>query len=120
MRLIFVIITITLAMTAFAQKKQLVESKDEVETLAKKEFELAMTAPEGELYLFGVENNIKGEYTIKVTLGDKGKVVSVFVISREGGDVPSQNKVKDAVKAFRFNFKLPKNKSYSFEYAFKF
>ena len=120
MRLIIVLIALTLTTFVFAQKKPLIESKKEVETLAKKEFNLAMTAPEGELYLFGVENKIKGEYLFKVTLGDRGKVVSVFVISRKGGDIPSQNKVKDAVKAFRFNFKLPKNKDYSFEHKFNF
>ena len=120
MKLLIFLISITIVTTVFAQKKPLIESKEEVETLATKEFDLAMTAPEGELYLFGVENNIKGEYLFKVTLGDRGKVVSVFVISREGGDIPSQNKVKDAVKAFRFNFKLPKNKDYSFEHKFIF
>lgn len=120
MRLIIVLFAITFATTLFAQKKPLVESKEEIETLAKTEFNLAMRAPEGELYLFGVENNIKGEYLFKVTLGDRDKVVSVFVISREGGNIQSQNRVKDAVKAFRFNFKLPKNKSYSFEHKFTY
>ena len=79
-----------------------------------------MTGPEGELYLFGVANNLKGEYIFKVTLGDRGKVTTVFVISREGDDIPSQNKLKDAVKTFRFSFKLPKNKDYSFNHKFKF
>ena len=120
MKHLIILISMLLATSAFAQKKPLIESKEEVEAFAKKEFDLAMKAPEGELYLFGVENNIKGEYFFKVTVGDRGKVTSVFVISREGGDIPSQNKVKDAVKAFRFNFKLPKNKDYSFEHKFKF
>ena len=120
MRLFIIVLTFLIASNAMAQKKQLVESKEEVEMLAKKEFDMAMTGPEGSLYLFGAEQNIKGEYTFKVTLGDRGKVVSVFVIGREGGDIPAQNKAKDAVKAFRFNFKLPKNKNYSFEHKFKF
>jgi len=120
MRLLIIVFILVIASNAVAQKKKLVESKEEVETIAKAEFDLAMKGPEGSLYLFGTENNIKGEYTFKVTLGDKGKVISIFVISREGGDIPSQNKVKDAVKAFRFNFKLPKNKDFSFEHKFKF
>jgi hypothetical protein len=120
MRIIIVLIAVTLASLTMPEKKPLIESKKEVVEAAKNEFKAAMTAPEGELYLFAVEHNIKGVYTFKITLGDKGKVTSIFVISREGGDIPSQNKVKDAVKAFRFNFKLPKNKDYSFEHKFKF
>ena len=120
MRLIIVIIVVTLVNFTLPDKKPLIESREEVKKAAIKEFNLSMTGPEGELYLFAVENNIKGEYNFKVTLGDKGRVTSIFVISREGGDIPSQNKVKDAVKAFRFNFKLPKNKNYSFEHTFKF
>ena len=120
MRLIIVLIAISLAGFTLPEKKPLIESREEVEATAKKEFNQSMTGPEGELYLFAVEHNIKGEYTFKVTLGDRGKVTSIFVISREGGDIPSQNKVKDAVQAFRFHFKLPKNKDYSFEHKFKF
>lgn len=120
MRLLIILISIIITTTVYAQKKQLVESKEEVETLAAKEFDLAMTPPEGVLYLFGLEHNIKGEYSFKITLGDKGKVVSVFAKGNEGGDIPSQNKVKDAVKDFKFNFKLPKDKNFTLHYIFKF
>lgn len=120
MRILIVLILIIITTTVFAQKKQLVESKEEVEIMAAKEFELAMTPPEGELYLFGVENNIKGEYSFKITLGNKGKVVSVFAKGNKGGDIPSQNKVKDAVKDFKFNFKLPKDKNFTLQHIFKF
>lgn len=120
MRLFIVLIAVTLASFTLPEKKLLIESGEKVEAAAKKEFNQSMKGPEGLLYLFALENHIKGTYHFKVTLGDRGKVISIFVISREGGDIPSQNKVKDAVKAFRFNFKLPKNKDYSFEHTFKF
>jgi hypothetical protein len=120
MKLIILVIAIVISSTTFAQKRQLVESKEEVETLAAKEFELAMSPPEGELYLFGIENEIKGEYTFRITLGDRGKVVSVFAKGNKGGDILSQNKVKDAVKDFKFNFKLPKDKNFTLHHIFKF
>ena len=40
MRLIIILISISLTTTIFAQKKPLIESREEVETLAKKEFDL--------------------------------------------------------------------------------
>ncbi len=104
----------------YAQKKPLVEDKNEVIKKASAVFEALMKGPEGALYLFGKENDIKGTYDFKITLGDRGKVVSIFVLNREGGTIKMQNMVKDAVKETRFDFKLPKNKDYSMKYKFKF
>jgi len=112
------LLLVTLSLTA--QKKKLVESQEEVKALASADFEKSMSAPDGELYLFGKENKIEGTYDFKVTLGDKGKVTSIFVLKREGGTIQMQNKVKDAVKETKLSFKLPKNKDYSLEYKFTF
>jgi len=120
MKNILLIAVLLFSITTFAQKKVLLESKEDVEKMASAEFESSMTGPEGALFLFAQENNIEGTYSFKITLGDRGKVVSMFVMNREGGSIQMQNKVKDAVKATKFNFKLPKNKDYSIEYKFKF
>ena len=79
-----------------------------------------MSGPEGELYLFGQENNIQGSYDFKVTIGDKRRVTSIFALNREEGSIQMQNKLKDAVKQTKFSFKLPKDKDYSLEYKFSF
>ena len=55
------LIILTLSLTA--QKKELVETKEEVQALAVKDFEKSMTGPEGELFLFGQENKIEGIYS---------------------------------------------------------
>jgi hypothetical protein len=120
MKKLTLLILCFLSLSLTAQKKVLVESQEEVKTLASADFEKSMAAPEGELYLFGKANNIAGIYDFKVTIGDRGKVVSIFVLNREGGTIPMQNKVKDAVKETKFSFKLPKNKDYSLEYKFIF
>ena len=109
-----------LTLSLSAENKPLVESQEEVQKLASADFEKSMSAPDGELYLFGQANHIEGTYKFKVTLGDKGRVTSIFVIGREGGSIQMQNKVKDAVKETKFSFKLPKNKDYSLEYKFSF
>lgn len=120
MKHLILIISIFISVSAFAQKKPLVESKAEVEKLASEEFKTSMTGPEGVLFLFGEENKIEGTYDFKVTIGDRGKVVSIFVVNREGGTIQMQNQVKDAVKETRFSFKVPKDKNYSLEYKFTF
>jgi hypothetical protein len=46
------------SITVFAQKKPLIENREEVAKRASETFKASMEAPEGELYLFGKENNI--------------------------------------------------------------
>ncbi len=103
-----------------AQKPQLIEQKEAVIKQTTAELEFAMASPEGALYKFGLKNNISGEYTLNLTIRNKGQVVSVFVADKKDGNIPSQNALKDKIMDFQFNFKMPKNKDYKFSYTFKF
>jgi len=109
-----------LAITTFAQKKVLIESKDDIIEQATKELTEAMQPPEGSLYLWKVENNITGEYIIDITIREKGDIASVFMAGSEGSDIKMQNMVKDRIRLFEFSFKMPKGKTYKFQYIFKF
>lgn len=106
--------------TQKAQKPEMIESKDEVIKQATLELDQAMTLPEGVLYKFGQKHHITGEYTLQLTIRDKGDVVSVFVADKKDGNIPSQNILKDKVLDFHFSFKMPKNKDFKFSYTFKF
>jgi len=103
-----------------AQKPELIESKDEVIKQATLELDQAMSSPEGSLYKFGQKYHITGEYTMDITIRNKGEVVSVFVADKKDGNIPSQNSLKDKILDFQFSFKMPKNKDYKFDYTFKF
>ncbi|MBL7965801.1 MAG: hypothetical protein JNK09_02310 [Prolixibacteraceae bacterium] len=103
-----------------AQKPELIESKEEVIKHATLELDQAMASPEGSLYKFAQKYNITGEYTLQLTLRNKGQVVSVFVADKKDGNIPSQNSLKDKILDFQFSFKMPKNKDYKFSYTFKF
>jgi len=103
-----------------AQKADTIERKEEVIKQASLELDQAMTPPEGSLYKFGQKNYITGEYTMQLTLRNKGQVVSVFVADKKNWNIPSQNSLKDKLLDFQFSFKMPKNKDYKFSYTFKF
>ena len=103
-----------------AQKPELIESKDEVIKQATMELDQAMTSPDGALYKFGQKYHLTGEYTLDITIRNKGEVVTVFISDKKDGNIPSQNSLKDKVMDFRFSFKMPKNKDYKFSYIFKF
>ncbi len=118
----FVIISILIfsSLLSAAQKKELIESNDEIIREARVELDSAMKAPEGVIYLFGQKHDIHGNYTIDITIREKGEVASVFTVGNTNGTISSQNILKDYIQNFKFNFKMPKGKRYKFEFVFKF
>jgi len=116
------VLLILTTLLGFSQKKKkiLIESKSQVIEAATKELDFAMQAPEGSIFLFAREHQIKGGYTFDISIHEKGKTASVFCDSREGGSVAMQNKLKDFIKEFQYYFKMPKGKKYKFTYIFKF
>ncbi|MBN3035680.1 MAG: hypothetical protein JW861_08845 [Bacteroidales bacterium] len=120
MRAIGLTLFILLSISLFAQKMDLIESTEDVIDRARTELDAAMSAPEGEFYLWGQEKGIRGEYIIDLTIREKGEVATVFCQGNEGGTIGSQNLLKDHLKEFKFGFKMPKGKSYKFQYRFIF
>jgi hypothetical protein len=118
--MLLLIALLIISVSAGAQKPELIELKEEVIKQANLELEQAMTPPEGELWKFGQKYQITGEYTLQLTLRNKGQVVSVFVADKKDGNIPSQNSLKDKLLDFQFSFKMPKNKDYKLNYTFKF
>lgn len=119
-QLFIILLFLTSGISLLAQKPELIESKEEVIKQATLELDQAMASPEGSLYKFARKYNITGEYTLQLTIRNKGQVVSVFVADKKEGNIPSQNSLKDKVLDFQFSFKMPKNKDYKFSYTFKF
>lgn len=106
--------------SVYAGKKPLIEHSDEIKAAAIAELDTAMMAPEGRLYLFAQQNQISGLFVFDITIYEKGKVATVFVSSNEGGSLQSQSKLKDFIKDFDFDFKMPKGKKYKFSYQLNF
>ena len=120
LKLLLSLLIIGLSLTAYSKKKPLIQGKEAVVEAATKELAEAMNPPEGELYLFQVEYNIKGEFVMDIGIQHKGLVSSVFCAGSEGADIKTQNLIKDFIKQYEFQFKLPKGHKYKFQYIFKF
>lgn len=120
MKTIFTSVLLFVALAIQAQKTELLELTEDVVKQASLELEQAMSSPEGSLYKFAQKYHISGEYTMQLTLRNKGQVVSVFVQDKKDGNIASQNRLKDKLLDFQFSFKMPKNKDYKFSYTFKF
>jgi hypothetical protein len=109
-----------LGISSFSQKKELIEDKDLIIEKAKAELDAAMTGPEGSIYLWTQKNPIKGEYIFDISIWDKGTVTSIYVVGNNNGTIDAQNRLRDLLMKFEFNFKMPKGKTYKFRYAFVF
>ena len=105
------------ALGAHAQKT-LISDQEEVIQAAAKVMDEAMKT--GSLSELKQEHSITGSYIMDVTIRNKGEVVSIFVVERNGGSIEFQNMVKDAIKAMKMGFRMPKNKNYKFRYMFNF
>ena len=114
------ILLISLGMTSFSQKKELIEDKDLIIERANAELDLAMAPPEGSIYQYTLKNPIKGEYTFDISIWEKGVVTSIFVVESKNGTIDAQNRFKSFLMSYVFNFKMPKGKSYKFRHTFVF
>jgi len=119
-KLSFFILLIVLGFNTFAQKLELIEDKDLIIERANAELDTAMAPPEGPVYLYTLKHPIKGEYTYDISIWEKGIVTSIFAVGNNNGTIDSQNRLKDFLMTFKFNFKMPKGKSYKFRHTFVF
>lgn len=108
------------SITMQAQLKKHYTDVEEIEGAIKMVLDNEMTAEGGTLLKFKEKNEVTGIYNFDVTINDKGQVISVFVVEREGGSEELQNLLKDAVLKLKMGFKTPKGKRYKINYKFKF
>jgi hypothetical protein len=114
------ILLIMLGINTFAQKLELIEDKDLIIERANAELDQAMAQPEGSIYLYTLKHPVKGEYTYDISIWEKGTVTSIFAVGNNNGTIDSQNRLKDFLMTFKFNFKMPKGKIYKFRHTFVF
>ncbi|KAF0194831.1 MAG: hypothetical protein FD166_3352 [Bacteroidetes bacterium] len=113
-----VIVMLLVAATAYGQKKQLVEYRENIVARAAAELDSVSSGPEGIIYKQVLESGISGQYVFDITIREKGEVATVFVVNDGVNSIAMQNRLKDIVKRYRFSFKVPKGKSYKFQYTF--
>lgn len=120
MKLLITFFLLLAAVTSFGQKKQLVEYRDNIVAAAVAELDSVSSGPEGSIYKQAAEGGIQGTYVFDITLREKGVIATVFVVNDGVNQINMQNRLKDIVKRYRFSFKVPKGKSYKFQYEFNF
>ena len=121
-RIRFIIVGLLLVASSFqvnAQKKKIYATTTEVEEASGKVF-VTLMAPEGDLYELKEEIKLQGLYIFDITVGDKGRIVSVFAVDREGGSIKQQNRLKDSLMDRKLGFKIVKSKRFKFRYKFNF
>lgn len=110
-------LSFALTLTATAQKKELLEDKETILARAAEVFDASLR-PGAEMYETIVNEQLIGRYVLQVSFRDKGDISSVFVVSAEGHDLRSQNRLKDLVHLSQMPFKMPKGRQYRIEHTF--
>lgn len=109
---LILLLALFMAMAASAQKREYLDDKEEIQRRASEQMALAMQ-PDGALYKAVLKERLSGSYDLQISFGDKGEMLSVLVLERRGGDIPSQNRFRQLVHELRLNgFKTPKGKQY--------
>ena len=111
------LLSVIMATSALAQKKELIQDKETILVRADEALAASMR-PGGELYEAVAKEHLTGTYAIQVSFRDKGDISSVFVVSAENGNIPSQNRFKDLVLQGRMPFKMPKGRQYQVTHTF--
>lgn len=115
---IIILAALGLVLQASAQKREYLEDKDEIQRRAIGQMTAALQ-PEGVLYKAVMKEQLTGSYDMQISFGDKGNVQSVQVLDRRGGDIPSQNRLRQLVHGLRLSgIKLPKGKQYRIGHTF--
>jgi hypothetical protein len=118
MKIMMLLSLIFIVLSGAAAQRKLIQDHDEIVAKAKSELDSSMFS--GALKKFALENKITGEYTMDITIHEKGKVLTVFAVSDSSVDVKMQNKLKDFIRTLEFSFKMPAGKPYKFQYIFHF
>jgi hypothetical protein len=118
LRLLFSILLLLSLNITYAQKKPYYTEQEQVVEAARNALNNAVES--GDFKEWAIKNNMKGSFIFNLTIGGtKGEVYTINALERTG-EVKQQNTLKDYVKSMRFPFKMPKNRSYQFEYEFNF
>jgi len=118
LKVVLCLLFVVMVSTSYAQKKPFYNEQNQVIEAATKALDNAMQA--GDFKEWSDNYGMKGSYTFNITIGGtKGEVYTIHALERTG-EVKQQNALKDYVKSMRFPFKMPKDRSYQFQYEFKF
>lgn len=118
LRLFFSTVLLFSICFSYAQKKPYYTDQEQVTEAARNVLNNTMESEDFKKW--ATKYGMKGSYTFNLTIGGtKGEVYTINAVERTG-EVKQQNALKDYVKSMRFPFKMPKNRSYQFEYEFNF
>lgn len=98
------------ALPAVAQRKMELNSQADVDQAVTRA--LAQEKLDGELARLAVEPGLAGSFTVDITVDDKGRTETVFMVESTNPSVPARNRVKACLTAIRYDFKVPKDKRF--------
>lgn len=108
--LLLLALALLFALPAVAQRKVELNSQADVDQAVAQA--LVHAKAEGELARLAAEPGLAGSFTVDITVDDKGRTETVFMVESTIPSVPARNRVKECLTAIRYDFKVPKDKRF--------
>lgn len=110
---------VTLGPLSVSAQKPLISHQEEIIKRARTELD-SLFKTGGHMQVEAAKRGLAGEYVMDITVFDKGKVQSIFVVSSNAINAEMQNRVKDFIRTVEFGFKIPKSTNCKVRYTFRF
>jgi hypothetical protein len=106
------VLTLALAHAAHDSCAQKAEPNTQADVAALVHDALAADKANGKLAELVVALGLRGSFTCDITVDEKGRTDTVFQVDSDLASTEHNTRVKDFLKAKRYEFKLPKGKRY--------
>ncbi len=113
------VVFLILAALPLKGQKPLISHQEDIIARATSELD-SLFKTGGPMQIEAAKRGLAGEYVMDITVFDKGKVQSIFVVSSNAINTEMQNRVKDFVRTVEFGFKIPKSTNCKVRYTFQF
>ncbi len=81
---------------------------------------VALSSPGGDLFKVCAKNKIAGDFVVDLTVGAKGKVLTVFMVSSVPESISNQNFLKSVLSDLQFEVRVPKTQRIKFRHTLTF
>ncbi|MEJ0054227.1 MAG: hypothetical protein WDN75_00405 [Bacteroidota bacterium] len=82
---------------------------------------VAVSSPDGELFELCAKSKVSGDFVVDLTVGAKGKVLTVFMVSSSPESIQNQNFLKSKLSDLQFeDIKISKTERVKFRHTLTF
>jgi hypothetical protein len=116
----FLLLFIVTACSLSARGQSFADAEREKIVVEARKQLVIMSSPGGALFKVCAKNNVSGDFVVDLTIGGKGKILTVFMASSIPESISNQNFLKSVLSDLQFNVNVPKTERIKFRHTLTF